>query len=155
LQHFRDSRPYGSRSFGAQTRVHLPLVTRNLQALDRVIHTIRELCARRLDRISRPNIRQQGDHGLGLHSARVGKYIDVSILLLPKSVVATRVRRWCTGEAACYATIREGVELVTVSFSRVPWRVSHCSHPYLAGPRCSTTKDAPGSYVSVGRDICS
>ena len=87
------------------TRVHLPLVTRNLQALDRVIRTIRELCARRLDRISRLNVRRQGDRGLGLHSARVGKYIDVSILLLSKSVVATRVRRWCTGEAACCATI--------------------------------------------------
>jgi hypothetical protein len=90
LQHFGDSRPYGTRSFGAQTHVHL---TRNLQALDRVIRTIGELCARRLDRISRLNIRQQGDRALGVHSARVGKYIDVSILLLPKSVVATRVRR--------------------------------------------------------------
>jgi hypothetical protein len=126
-----------------------------MQALDRVIRTIRESCARRLDRISRLNIRQEGDRGLGLHSARVGKYIDVSILLLPKSVVATRVRRWCTGEAACCATIREGVELVTVSFSRVLWAVSHCSHPFLAGPRFGSTKDASGSYVSVGRDIYS
>jgi hypothetical protein len=144
-----------NRSFGAQTRVHLPLVTRKLQALDRVIHTIGELCARRLDRISRLNVRRQGDRGLlGLHSAKVGKYIDVSILLLPKSVVATRVRRWCTGEAACCATIREGVELVTVSFSLV-WGVSHCSRLYLAGPRFGSTKDAPGSYVSIGRDIYS
>jgi hypothetical protein len=95
---------YGTHSFGAQTRVHLPFVTRNLQALDRAIRTIGELCARRLDRISRLNVRRQGDRGFGLHSARVGKYIDVSVLLLPKSVVATRVRRWCTGEATllCY-----------------------------------------------------
>jgi hypothetical protein len=116
----------------------LPLVMRNLQALDRVVRTIGELCARRLDRISRLDVRQQGDRGFGLHSARVGKYIDVSVLLLPKSVVATRVRRWCTGEATCCATItiREAVELVTVSFSRVGG-FSHCSHPYLAGPRFS------------------
>src|SRR5258707_3528545 len=71
-----------NRSFGAQTRVHLPSSTRNLQALDRLIRTIGELCARRLDRISRLNVRQQGDRGLGLHSARVGKYIDVSSILL-------------------------------------------------------------------------
>ena len=87
---------------GANACAPAIVVTRNLQALDRVVRTIGELCARRLDRISRLNVRHQGDRGLGLHSARVGKYIDVSILLLPKSVVATRVRRWCTGEAACY-----------------------------------------------------
>jgi hypothetical protein len=57
---------------------------RNLQALDRLVRTIGELCARRLDRVSRLDIRKQGDHGLGQHSATVGKYIDVSILLLPK-----------------------------------------------------------------------
>ena len=50
---------------------------------------------RRLDRISRLYERQQGDRGLDHHSATVGKYIDVSILLLPKLGVATRVRRWC------------------------------------------------------------
>ena len=50
---------------------------------------------RRLDRISRLYERQQGDRGLDQHSATVGKYIDVSILLLPKLGVATRVRRWC------------------------------------------------------------
>jgi hypothetical protein len=49
--------------------------------LDRLIRTIGELGARRLDRISRLNVQQQGDRGLGLHSAVVGKYIDVSILL--------------------------------------------------------------------------
>jgi hypothetical protein len=50
-----------------------------------------------MDRISRINGRQQGDRGLGQHSATMGKYIDVSILLLPKLGVATRVRRWCMG----------------------------------------------------------
>lgn len=105
----------GSRSFGAKTRVHLPSVMRNLQALDRLVRTIGELCARRLDRISRLNVRRQGDRGLGQHSATVGKYIDVSILLLSKLGVARGVRRWFVGKAACCATIREGVELVTVS----------------------------------------
>jgi hypothetical protein len=52
-----------------------------LQALNRLVRTIGELCARRLDRISRLNAQQQGDHGLGWHSAVVGKCIDVSILL--------------------------------------------------------------------------
>jgi len=51
------------------------------QALDRLIRTIEALCARRLDRISRLNMEQQDDRGLGLHSAVVGKYIDVSVLL--------------------------------------------------------------------------
>ncbi|KAI9511538.1 SET domain-containing protein [Russula earlei] len=46
------------------------------KALDRLIRTIGELCARRLDRISRLNAQQQGDRGLGVHSAVVGKYID-------------------------------------------------------------------------------
>jgi hypothetical protein len=77
---------------------------RNQQALDRLVRTIGELCARRLDRISRLNVRRQGDRGLGQHSATVGNYIDVSILLLPKSVVATGVRRWIHGESRllCY-----------------------------------------------------
>ena len=91
-----DSRPYGTTRSGRKRVCTLPLVTRNLQALDRVVRTIGELCARRLDRISRMNVRRQGDRGFGLHSARVGKFIDVSFLLLPKSVVATRVRRWYT-----------------------------------------------------------
>ena len=68
---------------------------RNLQALDRLVRTIGKLCMRRLDRISRINGRQENDRGLGQHSATVGKYIDVSNLLLPKLGVATRVRRWC------------------------------------------------------------
>ena len=53
------------------------------QALNRQIRTIGELCTRRLDRICRVDIQQQGNHGqgLGLHSAVVGKYIDVSVLL--------------------------------------------------------------------------
>jgi len=46
------------------------------KALDRLIRTIRALCARRLDRISRLNVEQQDDRGLGLHSAVVGKHID-------------------------------------------------------------------------------
>jgi hypothetical protein len=54
---------------------------RNLQALDGLVRTIRELCARRLDRIFRLDARQQGDRSLGLHSAMVVKYLDVSILL--------------------------------------------------------------------------
>lgn len=50
------------------------------QALSRQIRTIGELCTRRLDRICRVDILQQGNHGQGLdlHSAMVGKYIDVS-----------------------------------------------------------------------------
>jgi len=56
--------------------VRLPPVTRNLQALDRLVRTIGELCARRLDRVSRLNVQHQGDRGLGLHSSVVGKYID-------------------------------------------------------------------------------
>lgn len=76
-RHFADSRLWNPLVRGA-TRVHLPLVTRNLQALDRTIRTIGELCARRLDRVSRLNVRWQGDRSFGLHSARVGKYIDVS-----------------------------------------------------------------------------
>jgi SET domain-containing protein 6 len=49
-------------------------------AVSRQIRTIGELCTRRLDRICREDIMQQGNHGqgLGLHSAVVGKYIDVS-----------------------------------------------------------------------------
>ncbi|KAI0305945.1 hypothetical protein B0F90DRAFT_946723 [Multifurca ochricompacta] len=46
------------------------------EALDRLIRTIGELCTRRLDRISRIDVRQQGDHSPGVHSAMVGKYID-------------------------------------------------------------------------------
>jgi hypothetical protein len=69
-----------NRSFGAETRVRLPPVTQNLKALDRLVRTIGELCTRRLDRISRLNVQRQGDRGLGLHSAVMGKYIDVSVL---------------------------------------------------------------------------
>jgi hypothetical protein len=64
--------------------VRLFPVMRNRQALDRLVRTIEELCARRLDRIFLPDVRQQNDDrsgSLGLHSAVVGKYIDVSILL--------------------------------------------------------------------------
>ncbi|KAH9967334.1 hypothetical protein BC827DRAFT_1173307 [Russula dissimulans] len=46
------------------------------KVLDRLIRTIGALCTRRLDRISRLNVEQQDDRGLGLHSAVVGKYID-------------------------------------------------------------------------------
>ncbi len=52
-----------------------------MQALNRLIRTIGELCTRRLDRISRVDVQQQGNHhgrGLGVHSTMVGKYIDVS-----------------------------------------------------------------------------
>ena len=90
------SRPSGTAGSGRKRVCSclLPSVMRNLQALDRLVRTIGELCARRLDRISRLNVRQQGDRGIGQHSATVGKYIDVSFLLLPKLVVATRVRVW-------------------------------------------------------------
>ena len=88
--------------------MRLPPVTRNLQALDRLVRTIGELCARRLDRVSRLNVQHQGDRGLGLHSAVVGKYIDVSIILL-----FARIGRSDQGSASVhggvvhYATIRE------------------------------------------------
>ena len=93
---FVGSRPSGTARSGRKRvcTCLLPSVMRSLQALDRLVRTIGELCARRLDRISRLNVRQQGDRVLGQHSATVGKYIDVSILLLPKLVVATRVRVW-------------------------------------------------------------
>ncbi|KAH9975875.1 hypothetical protein BGW80DRAFT_67865 [Lactifluus volemus] len=49
------------------------------RALDRLVRTIKELCARRLDRIFLLDVRQRNDDrsdSLGLHSAIVGKYID-------------------------------------------------------------------------------
>jgi hypothetical protein len=57
---------------------------RNLQVLNKLVRTIGELCARRLDRIFRLDVRQQDDRSPGLHSAMVGKYIDVSILLFAR-----------------------------------------------------------------------
>ncbi len=60
--------------------MHLPLVIQNLKALDRLVHIIVELCAWRLDQISHLNIQWQGDRGLSLHSAMMGKYIDMSVL---------------------------------------------------------------------------
>ena len=112
------SRPSGTARSGRKRvcTCLLPSVMRNLQALDRQVRTIGELCARRLDRISRLNVRQQGDRVLGHHSATVGKYIDVSILLLPKLVVATRVRVW--GKSPVVPTIREGDSVL-----RPAWRV--------------------------------
>ncbi|KAF8271602.1 hypothetical protein EI94DRAFT_1720152 [Lactarius quietus] len=46
--------------------------------LNRQIRTIGQLCTRRLDRICRVDLLQQGNHGQGLgqHSAVVGNYID-------------------------------------------------------------------------------
>ena len=54
------------------------------QALNRQFRTIGELCTRRLDRICRVDIQQQGNfgQGLGLHSTVVGKHIDVSVLFV-------------------------------------------------------------------------
>ncbi|KAI0255800.1 hypothetical protein BJV78DRAFT_573877 [Lactifluus subvellereus] len=46
------------------------------KALDRLVRTIGELCARRLDRIFHLDVQQQDDRWLGLHSAVVGKFID-------------------------------------------------------------------------------
>ena len=56
-------------SFRAEMCVCLPLVTQNLKALDRLVHTIGELCTWGLDWISCLNVQQQGDCGLGLYSA--------------------------------------------------------------------------------------
>lgn len=74
-----------------------------MQALDRLIRTIGELCTRRLDRISRVDVQQQGNHGqgLGFHSAMVGKYIDVSVLLFAR---IGRGSDECSAGDVCYAT---------------------------------------------------
>jgi hypothetical protein len=76
------------------------------EALDRLIRTIGKLCTRRMDRISRINGRQQGDRGLGQHSATMGKYIDdldsaqqkthlaVTLALAEISIVESSVGRW-------------------------------------------------------------
>src|ERR1700743_3868441 len=68
---FVGSRPSGTARSGRKRvcTCLLPSVMRSLQALDRLVRTIGELCARRLDRISRLNVRQQGDRVLGQHSA--------------------------------------------------------------------------------------
>lgn len=91
------------------------------EALNRLIRTIGELCTRRLDRISRVDIRPQGNHGRGLgqHSAMVSKYIDslgtaqqktrlaVTLALGEVSIVESCLAGWNELTAIARARVRE------------------------------------------------
>lgn len=82
-----------------------------MQALDRLIRTIGELCARRLDRISRVDIQQQDNHGrgLGMHGTMVGKYIDVSVLLFARiGRSSDECSAYSTRGAVCYTRYQRG-----------------------------------------------
>ncbi len=78
-----------------------------MQALDKLIRTIGELYTRRLDRISRMDVQQQGNHGrgLGLHSTMVGRYIDVSALLSARK---------CRSGDECSASVHGDLYYITL-----------------------------------------